>query len=114
MLIYVEKREYSDRVYIDSFTREVSFWIEYNYVPPYAQIETNDRMRDWKLFIKRRGEPALCYKCPLRLEVESRLRAWLLQRFHRRLSDLRFEELCAIAQGKYPTPKRRVKLKWSK
>jgi hypothetical protein len=67
---------------------------------------------DWLLWIRRGDCPSLA-KCQLRLEIESRLRAWLLQRFHRRLSELSFAELWAIAQGKHPTPKRRVKSEWS-
>ena len=44
------------------------------------------------------------------LLVESRLRAWLLQRFRRRLNDLCFAELRQVAKRaeKHPTPRRRV------
>jgi hypothetical protein len=35
-----------------------------------------------------------------------------LQRFHLKLRDLSFEELLAVAQGKHPTPERRVKSEW--
>ena len=67
--------------------------------------------RDWRLWVRRKPhEPALCRKSPTRLLIESRLRAWLLQRFRRRLRDLRFAELREIAARaeKNPTPKRRV------
>ena len=37
-------------------------------------------------------------KCPLRLEIESRLRAWVLARYHRPLATLNFAELLAIAE----------------
>ena len=71
-------------------------WISYH--PP--SFDPHDR-HDWRLWVKRHEyEPALSRKSPTRLLIESRLRAWLLQRFHKRLSDLRFEELCQIAQGK--------------
>ena len=81
-------------------------WISYHrtFGDPY------DR-HDWRLWIKRDPlEPALARKSPTRLEIESRLRAWLLQRFRRRLSDLRFAELCQIAEltQKSPTPWRRA------
>ncbi len=83
-------------------------WI--SYYPPL--FDPRDR-HDWRLWVKRKpDEPALSRKSPTRLLIESRLRAWLLQRFRRRLRDLCFEELCAIAQGKHPTPKRRVKFEW--
>jgi hypothetical protein len=62
------------------------------------------------------NEPALARKTPTRLLIESRLRAWVLQHFRRRLRDLRFEELCQIAEQaqKHPTPTRRVKSEWRK
>ena len=81
-------------------------WI--SYYPP--QFDPRDR-HDWRLWVKRKPyEPALARKSPTRLAIESRLRAWLLQRFRRRLSDLRFAELCQIAElaRKNPTPRRRV------
>ena len=66
---------------------------------------------DWRLYVRRASQrlPS-AGKSPTRLLIESRLRAWLLQRFRRRLSDLRFAELCAIAQRlqKYPSQERRV------
>ena len=83
-------------------------WI--SYYPPI--FDPRDR-HDWRLYVKRKpDEPALARKSPTRVLIESRLRAWLLQRFHRRLRDLSFEEPCAIAQGKHPTPKRRVRSGW--
>src|SRR5919205_4298864 len=54
---------------------------------------------DWRLYVRRASQlPPSAGKSPTRLLIESRLRAWLLQRFRRRLSDLRFAELCRIAQ----------------
>ena len=54
---------------------------------------------DWRLYVQRAPElPPSAGKSPTRLLIESRLRAWLLQRFRRRLSDLRFEQLLQIAQ----------------
>ena len=59
---------------------------------------------DWRIWVKRKpDEPALSRKSPTRLLIESRLRAWLLQRFRRRLRDLSFEQLCRIAEAKHPT-----------
>jgi hypothetical protein len=83
-------------------------WISY-YPPPH---DARDR-HDWRMYVKRKpDEPALAFKSPTRLLIESRLRAWLLQRFRRRLRDLRFAELCRIAEqaGKHPAPRRRVNL----
>ena len=54
---------------------------------------------DWRLYVQRVPElPPSAGKSPTRLLIESRLRAWLLQRFRRRLSDLRFAELREIAE----------------
>src|SRR5215212_2615441 len=80
-------------------------WI--SYYPP--QFDPRDR-HDWRLWVKRHpDEPALARKSPTRLAIESRLRAWLLQRFRRRLRDLRFAELCQIAEHtKKPPLKRRM------
>ena len=80
-------------------------WISHH--PPL--LDPLDR-HDWRLWVKRHEhEPALARKSPTRLLIESRLRAWLLQRFRRRLSDLRFAELCRIAEQarKSPTARRR-------
>src|ERR671928_627571 len=66
--------------------------------------------RDWRLYVHRAPHlPPWAGKSPTRLLIESRLRAWLLQRFRRRLSGLRFDELCVIAQRlqKYPSRERR-------
>jgi hypothetical protein len=99
----------------NSFTGEVRLlirndlaeaWISY-YPPSFNPFDRHD----WRLWVKRREhEPARARKSPTGLLIESRLRAWLLQRFRRRLRDLSFEELCAIAQGKCLTPRRRMKL----
>ena len=75
-----------------------------SYYPPLS--DPRER-HDWRLWVRRKPhEPALSRKTPTQLLVESRLRAWLLQRFHRRLRDLRFAELCRIAERaeKHPTP----------
>jgi hypothetical protein len=81
-------------------------WIGYH--PPL--LDPRDR-HDWRLWVRSRPhEPALSRKTPTRLLIESRLRAWLLQRFRRRLGDLSFAELREIAERaqKHPTPWRRV------
>jgi hypothetical protein len=87
----------------NSFTGEVRLliqsdlaeaWISY-YPPSFIPFDRHD----WRLWVKRREhEPARARKSPTRLLIESRLRAWLLQRFRRRLRDLRFAELCHIAE----------------
>ena len=84
-------------------------WISY-YPPLFDPRERHD----WRLWVKSKPhEPALSRKSPTRLLIESRLRAWLLQRFRRRLRDLRFAELREIAERarKNPTPRRRVGLR---
>ena len=94
------------------------------WIGQYRQLRTDiydinfvhvNEIHDWRLWVKRRPEllPSK-EKSPTSLLIESRLRAWLLQRFHLKLRDLSFEELCAIAQGKFLTPRRRMKLGWWK
>ena len=81
-------------------------WIS-RYPPP---LDPRDQ-HDWRLRVRLSPhEPVLSRRTPTGLLVESRLRAWLLQRFRRRLSDLCFAELRQIAERarKNPTPKRRV------
>ncbi len=63
-------------------------------------------VHNWRLYVQRAPHlPPSAGKSPTSLLIESRLRAWLLQRFRRRLRDLSFEELCRIAQAqaKHPT-----------
>jgi hypothetical protein len=94
------------------------------WISPYRQLRADiygsnflhvNEIHNWRLWVKRRLElPPRMGKSPNGLLIESRLRAWLLQRFRRRLRDLSFEELCAIAQGKCPTTRRRMKLGWKK
>lgn len=69
-------------------------------VPVTAWIEPRAGVRgeaDWTLWIERHGRPS-CAKSPTRLEVESRLRAWLLRRYHRPLGTLSFAKLRQIAE----------------
>ena len=69
-------------------------WISYH--PPLLDVRD---FHDWRLWVRRKpDEPARSCKSQTRLFVESRLRAWLLQRFRKRLRDLRFAELCQIAK----------------
>ena len=56
------------------------------------------RGADWALFVRSGGTPTAA-KCPTRLLVESRLRAWLLSRYGRPLLTLRFRDLAKIATG---------------
>ena len=55
---------------------------------------------DWALWVRRGAAPATSEKCPLRLEIESRLRAWLLRRYRRRLFATSFRELCEVARAR--------------
>ena len=75
-------------------------WISY-YPPAFNPFDRHD----WRLWVRSKPhEPALSRKTPTRLLVESRLRAWLLQRYRRRLRDLRFAQLREIAElQSYPT-----------
>lgn len=54
---------------------------------------------DWQLWIERGGTLSRA-KCQLRLEIESKLRAWLLRTCRAPLSTLSFEELRLVAEGK--------------
>lgn len=66
-------------------------WIEHK---PWRHGST-----DWTLWYEHRGRPARG-KCQLRLEIESRLRAWLLRHHRLRLATLSFDELRLLAGGK--------------
>ena len=56
---------------------------------------------DWRLRVRLAPhEPVLGRKTQTGLMIESHLRAWLLQRYRRRLRDLRFAELGEIAEHK--------------
>ena len=71
-------------------------------VPATAWIQRKlppHRGTDWMLWFERQGRQAHG-KCPLRLEIESRLRSWLLREFKMPLSTLSYEELRLIAEGK--------------
>jgi hypothetical protein len=94
------------------------------WISPYRRLRTDicdinfvhvNEIHNWRLWVKRRPEllPSKG-KSPTSVLIESRLRAWLLQRFHLKLRDLSFEELCAIAQGEYLTQRHRIKLGWKK
>jgi hypothetical protein len=80
------------------------------WISPYRRLTPDFRhkneVHDWRLWVQRRPDvPARAWKSPTRLMIESRLRAWLLQRYRRRLRDLRFAELREIAKAaqKHPT-----------
>jgi hypothetical protein len=60
---------------------------------------------DWQLWIERNGTPTRAM-CQLRLEVESRLRSWLLRVSGMPLHTLTYTELRLIAEGKIPAAKR--------
>ncbi len=56
------------------------------------------RGTDWALWV-RKGARRTAEKCPARLKIESRLKAWLFARCGRPLYTLRFQDLTRIAQG---------------
>jgi len=65
-----------------------------------------NEVHNWRLWVQRVPHlPPRSGKSPTGLLIESRLRAWLLQRFKLKLRDLRFEELLAVAEAaqKHPT-----------
>src|SRR5919112_6763846 len=93
-MLFLEHNSFSGETRLVIQTGLAPAWI--SYYPPH--FDPRDR-HDWRLYVKRKPyEPALARKSPTRLLIESRLRAWLLRRFRRRLSDLRFAELCRIAE----------------
>jgi hypothetical protein len=60
---------------------------------------------DWQLWIERGGRITSA-KCPLRLEIESLLRSWLLQVSGMPLYTLMYTELRLITEGKIAEAKR--------
>ena len=69
-----------------------------------SDFERVKEVHNWRLYVQRVPHlPPSAGKSPTQLLIESRLRAWLLQRFLRRLRYLSFEELCRIAEAKHPT-----------
>jgi hypothetical protein len=77
------------RIHIDGAPAKA--WIEHR---PWRHGST-----DWQLWYERQGRLGRG-KCQLRLEIESRLRAWLLRHHRMPLATLSFEELRLIAEGK--------------
>jgi hypothetical protein len=60
---------------------------------------------DWQLWVERNGRMTSA-KCPLRLEIESRLRSWLLQVSGMPLHTLTYTQLRLITEGKIAEAKR--------
>ena len=60
---------------------------------------------DWQLWIERNGRMTSA-KCPLRLEIESRLRSWLLRVSGLPLHTLTYTQLRLITEGKIAEAKR--------
>ncbi len=77
------------RLYLDCVP--VKAWIEHS---PWRYGST-----DWQLWYEREGRLARG-KCQLRLEIESKLRSWLLRRCRVPLNTLSYEELRLVAEGK--------------
>ena len=68
-------------------------------VPCEAWIAEGPYGTGWVLWVRHRPHsPASQEKCPTQIEIASRLRAWLLHRYHRRLFTTSFRELYAIAR----------------
>ena len=66
-----------------------------------AQIPRShpDQKINWVIWVRKSPSlPARTGKSPLRLEIESRLRAWLLRRYRRCLFTLDFANLRRIAE----------------
>ena len=97
-MLFFEYNTITGEVRLPVQTDTVPAWISY-YPPAF------NNGYDWRLYVKHKeGEPPRTGKSETFLLVESRLRAWLLQRFRRRLRDLRFAELCQVAEQKSLTP----------
>ena len=60
---------------------------------------------DWQLWVERNGRMTKA-KCPLRLEIESRRRSWLLRVCGMPLNTLTYTELRLITEGKILEAKR--------
>jgi hypothetical protein len=60
---------------------------------------------DWQLWVERNGKMTSA-KCPLRLEIESRLRSWLLRVSGMPLHTLTYTQLRLITEGKIAAAKR--------
>jgi hypothetical protein len=60
---------------------------------------------DWQLWVERDGRMTSA-KCPLRLEIESRLRSWLLRVSGMPLHTLTYAELRLITEGRIAEAKR--------
>ena len=77
------------RIHVDGVP--VKAWIEHK---PWRYGST-----DWQLWFERGGRLARG-KCQLRLEIESKLRSWLLRQCGVPLGTLSYEELRLVAEGK--------------
>ena len=86
----------------DGFENELRLHIRFPGVEAWiSQIPRRhpDQKVNWQIWVRHKpGLSARTGKSPLRLEIESRLRAWLLRRYKRCLRTLDFAELCAIAE----------------
>ena len=60
---------------------------------------------DWQLWVERKGRMTSA-KCPVRLEIESLLRSWLLRVSGLPLHTLTYTQLRLITEGKIPEAKR--------
>src|SRR3712207_6100184 len=85
----------------ENFTGELRVYVEYRGVEAWIAKRPLFRNpgRDWQLWVRRTpGFPARTGKSPMRVALESHLKAWLLAQYHRSLYTLTFAELCRIAE----------------
>lgn len=94
MLYLHHTRGGEPRLYVQHPAVSAEAWIEHHHSLSFRSGP------DWVLWYRRSpSRPACAAKCQLRLEIESALRAWLLRAYHRRLYDLAFRDLCALAEA---------------
>jgi hypothetical protein len=79
------------------------------WISPYRRLNEHLRhineVHNWRMWVERSPHlPPRSGKSPTGILIESHLRAWLLRRFKLKLRDLRFEELCAVAQAAQRPP----------
>ncbi len=83
------------RLYIRSRDISAEAWISQG-IPDGAYASSARHGSDWVLWV-RQGQRLTLENCPARLQVQSLLRAWLIQRYRRPLFLMRFDELHRIA-----------------
>lgn len=98
------KKWYNEGMLVSRYNRLSKRWeLQLRGVPVEARITPAEwrveSTRDWQLWVAQApGLPATLEKSPMRLSIESRLRAWLLRRYRCRLWASRFATLYRIAE----------------